>query len=74
MKNILYWFIEGQTYFGMSRGAKLRLALNIRNRLLFIQIQPVPLRLHYKWIEINDIVCKTTNGKPLGTDSQEKVY
>ena len=26
-KNILYWFIEGQTHFGMSRGANLSLAL-----------------------------------------------
>ena len=28
MKDILYWFIEGQTYFGMPRGAKMSLALN----------------------------------------------
>jgi hypothetical protein len=28
MKNILYWFIEEQTYNGMARGAKTSLALN----------------------------------------------
>ena len=28
MKNILYWFIEGQTHFGMPRGAKIGLVLN----------------------------------------------
>jgi hypothetical protein len=28
MKNILYWFIEGQTQFGMPGGAKMNLALN----------------------------------------------
>ena len=28
MKDILYWFVEGQTYFGMPRGAKMSLALN----------------------------------------------
>ena len=27
-KNILYWFIMSQTHFGMSRGAKMSLALN----------------------------------------------
>ena len=28
MKNILYWFIDGQTLFEMPRGAQLSLALN----------------------------------------------
>ena len=27
-KIIFYWFIEGQSHFGMSRGAKISLALN----------------------------------------------
>ena len=27
-KNSLYWFIKGQTHFGMQRGAKMSLALN----------------------------------------------
>jgi hypothetical protein len=27
-KDILYWFIEGQTHIGMPRGAKMNLALN----------------------------------------------
>ena len=36
MKNILYWFNEGETYFGMSRGGELSLAPN--ERLLFMQI------------------------------------
>ena len=33
--NILYWLIEGKTQLGMPRGAKMSLALNERNRLLF---------------------------------------
>jgi hypothetical protein len=37
-ENILYWFIEGQTHFGILRGAKISLALNEPNKLLFIQI------------------------------------
>ena len=28
MENILNWFIEGQTYFGMSGGAKTSLVLH----------------------------------------------
>ena len=28
MKYILYWFIEDQTHFGMSRGAMMSLAIN----------------------------------------------
>ena len=28
MKNILYWFIEGQTHFSMPRGAKMNIVLN----------------------------------------------
>jgi hypothetical protein len=28
MKNILYQFIEGQTHFGMPKGAKMSLTLN----------------------------------------------
>jgi hypothetical protein len=28
MKNILYQFIEGQSHFGMPRGAKMSLALH----------------------------------------------
>ena len=30
MKNVLYWFIEGQIHFGKPRGAKMSLALNER--------------------------------------------
>ena len=33
MKNVLYQFIEGQTHFGMPRGAKMSLALNIQNEV-----------------------------------------
>ena len=32
MKNILYWFNEGQTHFGLPTVAKMSLALNDRNR------------------------------------------
>ena len=28
MQKILYWFIKGQIYFGMPRGAEMSLALN----------------------------------------------
>ena len=28
MKNFLYWFVEGQTHFSMSRGVKMSLAPN----------------------------------------------
>ena len=57
MKNILYWFIEGQTHFGMPRGAKIGLVLNERNGLLFIQIQTLPSSGHHKWKESIDFVC-----------------
>ena len=33
-----------------------------RNKLLFIQIQPLPPSMHRKWKEVIDLVCKTTNG------------
>ena len=29
--------------------------------------------MHHKWIEIIGIICKTTNGKSYGTNSQQKV-
>ena len=45
-----------------------------RNRLLFIRIQTLHSRMQQKWIEMNDIICKTANGKPLGSVSQQKVY
>ena len=38
-------------------------ALNNCNRLLFVQIQTLPLSMHPKWKEIIDIVCKTMNEK-----------
>ena len=41
-KFIVHWFIERQTQFGMPRGDTMRLALNLPNRLLFIQIQTLP--------------------------------
>jgi hypothetical protein len=34
-----------------------------RSRLLFIEIQTLPLSRHHKWIEIVNIVCRITNGK-----------
>ena len=41
-----------------------------RNRLLFIQVQTLPLSMHHKWKEIIDSVFKTTSGYSLGTKSQ----
>ena len=35
MKNILYWFIEGQTHQGMPRGAKVSLTLNELKQVAF---------------------------------------
>jgi hypothetical protein len=58
MKNIPYWSIEGQTHFCMPRGAKMSFALNNCNRLLFVQIQTLPLSMHPKWKETIDVVCK----------------
>ena len=49
MKNILYRFIDGQTNFGMPRGAKTRLALKGGGiGWFFFQIQTLPQRMHHK--------------------------
>ena len=58
MKNIPCWSIEAQTHFGMPRGAKMSSALNNWNKLLFVQIQTLPLSMHLKWKEIIDIYAK----------------
>ena len=68
MKNILYWFIEGQTHFGMPRGAKIGWSSMKGTRLLFIQIQTLPSSGHHKWKEIIDFVCWTTIEKSQGTN------
>ena len=48
IETILYWFIDGQTHFSMPRGAKINVALNESNGLLFIQIQSLPLSMNHK--------------------------
>lgn len=40
-----------------------------RNNLLFIQIWTLPSSMHYKWKEILDIACKTTNNHKILTKS-----
>ena len=47
----------------MPRGAGMSLTFNQPTQVApFIQIQTIPTRMHQKWKEIIDIVCKTTNG------------
>ena len=66
-------FVEGQTHFGMSRDAKMSLAIDAPNRLLFAQIQTLPPIMHHKWKAVVDLVCTNTNGKSQGTNSQHKI-
>ena len=35
--------------------------------------QILPLSMHHKWKEIIGTICKTTDGKSYGTNSQQKV-
>jgi hypothetical protein len=64
MKNkILNWFIEGQTHLACQEVLNRVWPSMNQNRLLFIQIQTVPLNMHHKRKESIDFVCKITNGK-----------
>jgi hypothetical protein len=65
-KDILYWFIQNQTHFGMPRGAKLTLALNKLYRLLFIQIQTLPPSMQSLLKKSIDFICKTPNKNSIG--------
>ena len=42
------------------------------NRLLLIQIQPLPPSMYHKWNETMNIVFKTTNGKLYKTNFQRE--
>ena len=44
-----------------------------QDRLLFVQIQSLPLNMHHKWKEMIDIVCKTTTETSEGNNFQWKV-
>ena len=55
-KNILDRSIEGQTHFGIPRGAKMSMAF----RLLFIQIHTLPLSMESNLLVL---VCKVNIGK-----------
>jgi hypothetical protein len=55
-KYILYPLIEGQTHFGIPRGAKMSLALNTPTEISCSYI----LIMHHKWQEISDILCRQT--------------
>jgi hypothetical protein len=63
---------EGQTHFGMSRDAEMRLALNEPNRLLFIQIQTIHPDMHHSCKEIIDIMRKMRNAKIIGDPTPNK--
>jgi hypothetical protein len=41
-------------------------------KLLFIQIQPLPLNMHHKWKESIDLVYKTSDGKSQRANSRHK--
>jgi hypothetical protein len=49
--------------FWHTKGTENEFGPNDRNKLLFIQIQTIPLSMHHKWKENIDIVCKATNEK-----------
>ena len=67
------WRFEQRTFYVDSSKVKVILVcsevlkwiwlLMNQNRLLVLQIQTLPLRMHLEWKEIIDIVCKTINGK-----------
>ena len=74
MKNILYRYIDGQTHLGMPRGAIMSSSPMKQNRLFFIHLQTLPLGMHYKWKEIIDSECKTTNQISWGQITDKKSY
>ena len=45
-KNIPYWFIEGQTHFGMTGSTKRSLASMYRYGMFSIQSQALPPSIH----------------------------
>ena len=59
MKDILYRIVEGQIPC-QEVLAWVWASVNW-NRLLFIQIQPLPPSTHHKWGIVFDTICKTTN-------------
>jgi hypothetical protein len=69
IKNILFWFIINQTHFGMSRGAKLNLALHELKYVSFHSKSNTTSEHAPQVEKILDVVCKTTNGKQKGTNS-----
>ena len=74
MKNILCRYIDGQTHFGMPRGAIMSLTPKNQNRLFFINLQTLPQGMHCKWKEIIDSECKTTNRIPWGQIADKKSH
>ena len=73
-KSILYWFIKGQTHFGMPVGAKMNWPKMYQIRMVFIYIQTLPPSMHDKWEGIIESACKTINGKSEGTNSRRKSH
>ena len=73
LKNILYWFIMGETHFGMPRGAERSLALNEPRQITLHSIQNTISR-HAPQVKINYWCCmQATNWKSYENKSQWKV-
>jgi hypothetical protein len=62
-KSVLYWIIEGQTNFGMPRGAKVSLALNVPQKVALHSISNTTSKHAPGGYKLLDTVCKSTNGK-----------
>ena len=58
MKNILYRFIEGQTHFGMSRGAMMSLAINEPKYVALHSNSNTTPSMHHEWKEKYYFICK----------------
>jgi hypothetical protein len=66
MRKFQYWFVEGQTHFGMPEGAKMSLAPNEQIQNILIQTStPIPSmhapKIHQRWKEI---IHKANKSRP----------
>lgn len=50
----------------MARGTKMSLPLIEQNRLLFIEIQPLPPRIHHKWKETLEVIMQNNQWNIIG--------
>ena len=72
MKTILCQFIQGQTHFGMPGGANMSLALNEPKQVALHSNSNTASELAPQWKDVIRTVCKTTNRKSQGTNSNNK--